>query len=144
MRRDLAARGRLELSPHSAIEHTPTALAFSEALDHHIGGDASRPKRSEHSLADASELRRLVADAGFAEIEIRTVTKTLRFPSAADWVHVQLSASPLATLLSGLGARRAEHLANAIVADVQVALAPHSGTDGLAFPQEAHVLLAVA
>jgi ubiquinone/menaquinone biosynthesis C-methylase UbiE len=144
MRRVLVARGRLGLSVYSAIEHTPAALALSEALDQRIGGDASRPKRSEHSLADAAELRGLVADAGFGEINITTVSKTLRFGSVADWVHIQLSASPLATLLNGLDPARAEFLANAIVADVQVALAPHSGTGGLAFPQEAHVLLAVA
>jgi ubiquinone/menaquinone biosynthesis C-methylase UbiE len=144
MRRVLVAPGRLGLSVYSAIERTPAALALGEALDRRIGGDASRPKRSEHSLAEAAELRRLVGDAGFGEINITTVTKTLRFPSVADWVHIQLSASPLATLLNVLGPARAESLVNAIVADVQVALAPYSGTDGLAFPQEAHVLLAVA
>jgi len=144
MRRVLVARGRLGLNVYSAIEQTPAALALSEALDQRIRGDASRPKRSEHSLADAAELRTLVAVAGFGDINITTVTKTLRFPSVADWVHIQLSASPLATLLNGLDPTRAESLVNAIVADVQVALAPYSGTDGLAFPQEAHVLLAVA
>ena len=56
MRRVLVAGGRLGLNVYSAIEQTPAALALSEALDQRIGGDASRPKRSEHSLADAAEL----------------------------------------------------------------------------------------
>jgi hypothetical protein len=72
------------------------------------------------------------------------VTKTLQFPCVSDWVRIQLSASPLAALLNDLDRDHAESLVNAIVADVQVTLAPHSGPDGLAFPQEAHVLLAVA
>ena len=144
MRRVLVSRGRLGLSVYSAIAETPAALALADALDQHIGGDASRPKRSEHSLADVAELRRLVADSGFDEITISTVTKTLRFPSVSDWVRIQLSGSPLATLLSGLDPARAEFLASAIVADVEVALAAYSGPDGLAFPQQAHVLLAVA
>jgi hypothetical protein len=144
MRRVLVSRGRLGLSVYSVIEHTPAAFALSDALGQHIGGDASRPKRSEHSLADAAELRRLVADAGFDEINISTVTKMLRFPSVSDWVHIQLSASPLATLLNRLNPASADLLASAIVADVEFALAAHSGTDGLALPQEAHVLLAVA
>jgi hypothetical protein len=80
------------------------------------------PKRSEHSPADAAELRRLVAAAGFGDISITTVPKTLRFPSVADWVHIQLSASPLAMLLNGQDPTRAELLVDAIVADVQVAL----------------------
>lgn len=144
MRHVLVARGRLGLNVYSAIEQTPAALALSEALDQQIGGDASRSKRSEHSLADAAELRKLVAAAGFGDIKIATVTQTLRFPSVSDWVHIQLSAGPLATLLNGLDPARVESVVNAVVADVQVALAAHSGPDGLAFPQEAHVLLAVA
>lgn len=126
------------------VRQTPAALGLADALDQHIGGDASRPKRSEHSLADAAELRRLVADSGFDEINISTVTKTLRFPSVSDWVRIQLSGSPLATLLGGLDPARAEFLSSAIVADVEVALEAYSGPDGLAFPQQAHVLLAVA
>lgn len=144
MRRVLVSRGRLGLSVYSAIAETPAALGLADALDQHIGGDASRPKRSEHSLADAAELRRLVADSGFDEINISTVTKTLRFPSVSDWVRIQLSGSPLATLLGGLDPARAEFLSSAIVADVEVALEAYSGPDGLAFPQQAHVLLAVA
>ena len=144
MRRVLVSGGRLGLSVYSAIEHTPAALALSDALDRHLGLDASRPKRSEHSLADAAELHRLVADAGLREIRIRTVAKTLRFPSAADWVRIQLSASPLAAALNGLAPACAEHLVNTVIADVTTALAPYSDEDGISFPQEANVLLATA
>ena len=142
MQRVLVTGGRLGLSVYSAIEHTPAALALSEALDRQLGPDASRPKRSEHSLADRGELRRLVAEAGFRAIRIETVAKTLRFPSAADWVRIQLSAAPLASLLGGLAPARAEQLASAVIADVTTALARYSDKDGLAFPQEAHVLFA--
>ena len=144
MRRVLVPGGRLGLSVYSSIERTPAALALSDALDRRLGLDASRPKRSEHSLADSAELHRLVADAGFRAIRTTTVTKTLRFPSATDWVRIQLSASPLASALDGLAPARAKHLVDAVIADVAGALAPYSGEDGIAFPQEAHVLLATA
>lgn len=142
MQRVLAANGRLGLSVFSAIEHTPAALALSDALDRHVGADASRAKRSEHSLADAAQLHGLVAGAGFREIRIATVTKTLRFPSVEEWVRIQLSATPLASVLNGLDAARAETVANAVVAEVAAALGPYRIAGGLSFPQEAHVLLA--
>ena len=129
---------------YSSIEQSPAALALAGSLDRHFDRDASRPKRSEHSLADTMELDRLAEDAGFREIRITTVVKTLRFPSAADWVRIQLSASPLASGLNGLTQARAEQLVDAVSADVGAALAPYTDEGGLSFPQEAHVLLATA
>ena len=144
MKRVLVTHGRLGLSVFSDIERTPAALALSEALDRRVGLDASRPKRSEHSLADKAELRGLVADAGFRNIRITTVVKQLQFPSAADWVRIQLSASPLAAVLNGLAPDRAELVSSAVIADVTSALASYRGEAGISVPQEAHVLLAAA
>ena len=47
--------------------------------------------------ADEAELEPLVARAGFEEIRIETVTKTTHFRSVAEYVHVQLAATPLAS-----------------------------------------------
>jgi len=144
MHRALVAGGRLGLSVYSSIERSPAALALADSLDRHLDSDASRPKRSEHSLAETTTLRRLVGDAGFREIRITTVAKTLRFPSATDWVRIQLSASPLASALNGLTEARAKQVVDAVSADVGAALAPYTDERGLSFPQEAHVLLATA
>jgi predicted RNA methylase len=53
-------------------------------------------KRAEHALADTETLSTLVTDAGFEDVAIKTLVKTVRFPSADDYVRIQLSATPLA------------------------------------------------
>ncbi len=58
-------------------------------------------------------------------------------------VRIQLSAAPLATLISHYDAAQGRRLTEAIARDGGAALAPYaSGDHGLAFPQEVHVVLA--
>src|SRR5262249_2402918 len=99
IRRVLHPAGRAALSVYGPIEHTPGAHAFVRALDKVLGAGASRIKRGEHSFADPAQLEALLRDAGFANIEVRTVTQTLVFPSVLDYVRFQLVASPMTGLL---------------------------------------------
>ena len=96
----------------------------------------------QHALADTEELRTLIAGAGFRNVVIRTAIKMVRFPSANDYVRIQLAATPLATLVAQYDAARRDRLVGALVEDVGAALAPYLGDEGLAFPQEVHILLA--
>jgi ubiquinone/menaquinone biosynthesis C-methylase UbiE len=144
MRRALAPDGRLALNVFGPIEHNPATLALSTALDRHIGSDASRAKRIEHALADTEQLRRLVADAGFPGIEIDTVSKLVRFPSPADYVRIQLAATPLASLVAQYDTASRERLIEALVEDVGAALMSYTKMKGLTFPQEVHCVLATS
>jgi hypothetical protein len=106
---------------------------------------ASAAKRAEHALADTAELRALIAAAAFKDIEIRTATKMVRFSSAADYVRIQLAATPLATLITGYDPARRNHLIDALAEDVGADLAPYAGSDdGLTFPQAVQVVLATS
>ncbi|HKD75882.1 MAG TPA: hypothetical protein VKB76_10315 [Ktedonobacterales bacterium] len=73
---------------------------------------------------------------------IHTVSKLVRFPSAADYVHIQLAATPLATLIAQYDTVHRDRLVAALVADVSASLASYAEGEGLAFPQEVHVLIA--
>ena len=66
----------------------------------------------------------------------------MRFPSVTDYVRIQFAATPVATLLAELDATDRDRLVEAVVEDVRSALAPYTGEEGLAFPQEVHVALA--
>ena len=142
MRRVLATGGRLGLTVYGPIEHNPATFALAGALDRHLGPDASATKRAEHALADPALLRTLAARAGFCRVRIVTATRTIRFASAADYVRVQLTATPLASLLRQHAEGAIRPLAEILIADVAAALQAYRADDGLAFPQEAHVLLA--
>lgn len=144
MRRVLVPGGRLGLSVYGPIEHHPAAFALAGALDRHLGPGASAAKRAEHALADPALLRALAAGAGFCGVQIVTATRIIRFASAAGYVRIQLTATPLASLLSCRTGGSARQLAQAVTADVAAALRSRRADGGLAFPQEAHVLLARA
>ena len=142
MRRVLAPAGRVALSVFTAIEHTPAANALADALDRNVGAGASQTKRTEHGMSDQRELAELVSNAGFRNLTIETVTQIIRFPSAEEYVRLQLSATPMAALLEGMdGPRQQEKLA-AITRDLITSLQLASDTDELTFPQEAYVLVA--
>jgi ubiquinone/menaquinone biosynthesis C-methylase UbiE len=142
MRRVLAPGGRLGLNVYGPIEHNPAAFALAQALDRHLGPEASVAKRAEHALADPALLRTLAADAGFTQIKIVTQTRTVRFASVSAYVRIQLTATPLAGLLQHQPGRSGQRLAEVLIADVAAALQRHQTAGGLAFPQEAHVLVA--
>jgi ubiquinone/menaquinone biosynthesis C-methylase UbiE len=140
MRRVLAEGGRLGASVYGPIEHNPGTLALAQALDHHLGTGASQTKRAEHVLAYATLLEKLASDAGFRDITVTTETKLVRFASPAEWVSVQLTATPLASLLAARLAR--PRMTERITTSVVEALQPYEVEGGLEFPQEAHVLTA--
>ncbi len=142
MRRVLVGGGRLGLSVYGPIEHNPGTLALAQALDHHLGTGASQTKRAEHALSYSALVERLVTGAGFRDVTVTTETKLVRFPSTPAWVQVQLTATPLASLLADALARRG--MTEKITAAVEESLRPYEADGGLVFPQEAHILLARA
>jgi ubiquinone/menaquinone biosynthesis C-methylase UbiE len=140
MRRVLHDGGRLGISVYGPIEHNPGTLALAQALDHHLGTGASQTKRAEHVLAYPALVEKLARDAGFEDITMTTETKLVHFASAPEWVNVQLTATPLASLLAEQLARpgTAERITSSVVEAMQRYEVP----GGLEFPVEAHVLLA--
>jgi hypothetical protein len=142
--RVLGRRGRVGASVYTAIERNPATHALSDALDRHLGSDASRAKRAEHSLADARLLGALFVDVGFAEVRVETVARNVHFASVAEYVRIQLSATPLAALLEEHGPEMRERVIAVVSADVGDRLAPYVHKGGVDFPQEVHIALATA
>lgn len=142
MRRVLVDGGRLGLSVYGPIEHNPGTLAIANALDHYLGTAASQTKRAEHVLSYSTLVHKLITDAGFDDITITTETKHARFASASEWVDVQLTATPLASLLAEQLERRGT--AGKITAAVEESLRPYEVDGGLELPLEVHVVLARA
>jgi SAM-dependent methyltransferase len=142
LRRVLMPSGRLALNVFGPLEHNPATQALANALDRHVDPTASAAKRTEHALADTAHLRSLLADAGFHSVVIDTASKLVRFPSPADYVRIQVAATPLASLVARYDAAGRKRLAEALIGDVGAALASYRGDVGLAFPQEVHSVLA--
>lgn len=142
MRRVLAPAGRVALSVFTAIENTPAAHALVNALDRRLGAGASQIKRSEHELSDKEGLRDLLTEAGLRNVTIKTVTQIIRFPTAAEYVRLQLSATPQSALLDGMDPARQRETLAALTRDLMASFGVCSDTAELTYPQQAYVVLA--
>jgi len=142
MRRVLGAGGRVGVSVYTAIARNPAAQALAEAVDRYLGAGASDAKRSEHSLADPDQLYGLFDAAGFAAVQLETVTELVRFASVEEWVEIQFAATPLAALVADRDQEQLDHIVGLVSADVGEALAPFATDDAFSFPQEANVAVA--
>lgn len=143
MVRVLKPGGRAGLSVYSAIERTPAAHAFVQALDRYLGEASSRTKRSEHLSCVAHEVGTWARQAGFDVVDLATVAKQITFPSMLDYVRFQLTATPMAVLLKDKDAAERERLILSIADDAASRLAPSMLSGGrLTFPQESFVVTA--
>lgn len=143
MARVLRPSGRLGLSVYSAIEHTPAAHAFVQALDKFLGAESSRTKRAEHLSCGAAEVGTWVRQAGFDRVDVETVSKQISFPSTLDYVRFQLTATPMAALLKKEDDIGRESKIAAIADDVAARLDSAMLANGrLTFPQESFVVAA--
>jgi ubiquinone/menaquinone biosynthesis C-methylase UbiE len=144
MRRVLADRGLLGASVFTSIERNPAACALADAVDRHVGPEASRAKRSEHSLSDPGELRAVFEAAGFDDVRLATATLEIRFRSVEEWVEIQFTATPLADLLADCDERERRRIVGRVSDEVAAALPGLARADAFAFPQEVYVVLADA
>jgi ubiquinone/menaquinone biosynthesis C-methylase UbiE len=142
MHRVLGKSGSIALSVYSRIEHTPGAHTFVLALDRVLGSQSSI-KRAEHAFQTPDELQPLLADAGFSQIDVQTVTKQITFPSVLDYVRFQLIATPMASLLKDKETLDRQQIIKAISTFIESSIDPSMTEAGrFSFSQEAYVATA--
>lgn len=135
MHRVLVSGGRVGLMVWRGIEHSPGFDILAAALARHVSPEAAGIMRAPFGLAEAEELRELMAAAGFRDITIRPVAGTVRFLSVARFVQDYVAGSPLA----GHVAKVSDEARAALVGEVGDALRSHLAGGALAFPIEAHL-----
>jgi ubiquinone/menaquinone biosynthesis C-methylase UbiE len=135
MYRVLASGGRLGLMVWQSIEYTPGFAAMAAALARHVSNEAAGIMRSPFALAEAEQLRALVAAGGFRDVTIQSIAGTVRFPSVSRFVQDYVRGSPL----SGHVAKVSDESRAALVGEVGDALTSYVGGDGLTFPIKAHL-----
>src|SRR5262245_19094531 len=135
MFRVLVPGGRLGLMVWRGIEHSPGFAVSAEALARRVSAEAAGIMRAPFGLADAEELRRLIAAGGFGDITIRPVPGTVLFPSVVRFVQDYVAGSPLADHV----AKVSDEARAALISDVSAALHPYLTVGALTFPIEAHL-----
>ena len=84
MFRCLVPAGRLALGLWRGLEHHPFYSALTEALKRYVSEETAASLRAAFTLADADELRSLVAGAGFRNVRIRIRSRLTRYPSLQE------------------------------------------------------------
>lgn len=138
MHRVLVPGGRLALLVWGPIEQSPGYALLAEALAHHIGEAAATIMRAPFTLGDAEEMRVLIAQAQFRDVDVWTSMGSVHFPSPEDFVRYQVAGSPLAGPVSQADG----NARSALINEVRKALQPYVHSDGLDFPIQAHLVSA--
>ena len=134
MKRVLASGGRLGLSVFS---QSVSYQIFERTAAQFVGEKAAAIMREGFALADLGELSGLLRTAELSTVQIHTKTLVARFASARDFIDYQLGGR-LASAVSPLS----DETRTALVAALCKAFEPYVDSDGMAFPMQAHVVLA--
>jgi ubiquinone/menaquinone biosynthesis C-methylase UbiE len=143
MRRVLAPGGRIGAVVWRSREHQTLWAAFDDIHERHFGSLGGG--EIIYALGDADEFRRLFVDAGFPGVTVESVVRTVRFPSAAEFVRL--------TVLGGAAvlpefAQMDDAARNALVEIIGREIAPtldrYREGEGVAFPLAVHIATASA
>jgi SAM-dependent methyltransferase len=113
MRRVVRRGGRVVVGTPASMTSSPVFEEVHAILRSALPGldfDGSLP------LGDAAELRREVSAAGFAQVDVRTVTHALTYPSlAAIWAAASRAAAPIVVAREAMGDARWSQASDAVL-----------------------------
>jgi ubiquinone/menaquinone biosynthesis C-methylase UbiE len=89
MRRVLESRGRVAIATWCSLDQLPDVHALNAVVERHVGPIVD----SRHSLGDADTLRTLLADGGFRDVRVETVTHDVRFVDGALYARLNAMAA---------------------------------------------------
>lgn len=142
MRRVLTPRGRLVLSTWQRLDRHPFHQALHETTLARLGMSTVA---SVFSLGDPDQLRALVQDAGFHDVQVLQRSVTSHFPNGQEFIEFELGFDPArAPALWQLGRVDQKHVMDELRAELAARLGSFiDGGGALALPMHAHVVTAI-
>ena len=139
MHRVLKAGGRAIAATWRALDEMPLLLALHASAERHLGPVADR----RHSLADGGALERLFVEAGFHDVRVGTVSKTIHFDDAAAFIRLNAMALVgMSQASQTMSEEDRARLIEAIAADSIETIRPYAGPESLAFAMSTNVAAA--
>lgn len=118
MRRVLAPGGRVVINVDGPPP--PMVAVMEETLARHVNSpEVAAFMQLGWSLHDSAEIRGLLSDAGFRDVDVQAVTLALQLPAPAEFFWQYVHASPLAGALAHLDDEQRDTLEREIVAGWQ-------------------------
>jgi ubiquinone/menaquinone biosynthesis C-methylase UbiE len=138
MHRVLVPGGLLALALWCEIESSPGHHALARGLAQHVGAAAAALMSAVFRLGAAETIRPLLEDARFSAVRIHREARVARFLSLEAFTRCVVVGS----VLGRTGVQVADTALSAVIHEVEAALHPYVQADGLAFPMEAHLVVA--
>ena len=130
MRRALAKGGKLAVTTWRSDDHIPFFRELRRVGERRLGAIADQ----RYSLGDAARLEKLLRDAGFDDIRMTTLSRTIRLGHGAPFLRLNTMAlvgmSAAGKTMSGDERKR---VVEAIVSESEPVLQSYSDAAGLAF-----------
>jgi ubiquinone/menaquinone biosynthesis C-methylase UbiE len=139
MRRTLRPGGHLAASVWCPLDDNPYFESLVRAMEQRIGSDTAKGLRAAFGLANADELKALVADAGFDDVVSTSATLNLELPPLSEFVPRHISATPMA---AGYAAAT-ENARAAVIRDVVEGMARYGAATGARIPFRSHVAIGI-
>jgi ubiquinone/menaquinone biosynthesis C-methylase UbiE len=138
MHRVLAPGGRVVLSMLRSPVHNPGWALFAKILKRHLGEESAALMASPFPEMTRAELRALITEAGFGSVMILIAVAGTRYPGARELVNWEMESWLLAEEFQQLRNMTRE----AIIANLEEALADYTDDEGIVFPAETWVVVA--
>lgn len=139
VRRILVPGGRVATTTWTGIERNPLSQMVSEVLQRRTGLAAMD---APFALGGRDELRSVFTGAGFADVEIEVVRRTVRFPSPDLFLARFVTARTAGiAALQAISAEERATLITAVSADMAEPLRQYIDGDEVVYPTEAHILV---
>jgi SAM-dependent methyltransferase len=135
MRRVLRPDGRLVMGVLRSLEFNSAYDVLADALEEYVGHEAAEMMRSPFPAWDIIDLRALIQDAGFEEVTITFDIRSLRYPSAEEFLRREAASSPLAGPVGSLSSS----VRNSLLNDLEELLKPYTDDRGIILPMETQV-----
>ena len=103
---------------------------MANGIERHLGLEAGRENRLSRIVPSAEEIPSLVTDAGFNDVKVTAVERTMRFPLPEEYLPLHLAALPVSTQFAAMD----EESRARLISDISTELQPFVIDNELVFP----------
>lgn len=137
--RVLKPGGRAAISLWAGIEENPYFHVLVDAISKHIGQETAAGLQAAFSLSNADEIRVLLENSKFTNIDVTVKQLELALPKLTSFVPRYITATPMAADFNAAD----EAAQQAVIQEVSVQLALYESHDGIVIPFRTHLAKAV-
>ncbi|MCB8979955.1 MAG: methyltransferase domain-containing protein [Ardenticatenaceae bacterium] len=120
MKRVVKQNGRITISLWTPIEDNPYFHTLVEAMAEHVGAETAVGLGAAFALSDGPEIQKLLAEAGFNQVEMQTVELDLPLPSLREFVPRHVQATPMANGFNRASAAQQQAVVETVAEKLQL------------------------